>query len=213
MVLYNTLVGFCAGVVILTAADVARRYPMVAGPGHGFVLAVAGIPLTFLSAVGAITWPLTVNPPINVAFFEPSLLLGVLALGAAVAMLRSGAGDIDARILARLRPLTWLIFAVGLMLVSIASAVFSYNLVGDAPSVEPITGQLTGWENTTFGIVYLVAALGCLAAPRFESAYARLAMSWSWALAGAFFLLFSVLNFRTHIGLLMNTGTGTTYQW
>jgi uncharacterized membrane protein len=106
MILYNTLVGFCAGIVILTVADVVRRYPRAALAGHGIILIIAGAPLTVLSAVAAITWPLTVNPPINVAFFEPTLMLGVLAIAAATALLRRSDTELDPATYARLRPLT-----------------------------------------------------------------------------------------------------------
>ncbi|GAA1231455.1 DUF981 family protein [Pseudonocardia alaniniphila] len=213
MILYNTLVGFCAGIVILTVADVIRRHPRAALSGHGVVLVAVGAPLTVLSAVAALSWPLTVNPPINVAFFEPSLLLGVLALVAATALLRQGDTELDSAGYSRLRPLTWLVFAVGLMLVSIGSAIFSYGLVGDAPRAEPITGRFQGWENSTFGVVYFLAAAGCLAAPQIHTMTARFVMRWSWTVSGAFFLLFSVLNYRTHIGMLVNVGTGSNHQW
>lgn len=213
MVLYNTLVGFCAGIVIMTVADVVRRYPVITLPGHGVVLAVAGVPLTLLSAVATITWPLSANPPINIAFFEPSFMLGVLALAGAVVLLRRWEREVDQEFLSRLRPGLWLVFAIGLMLLAISSAIFSYNLVGDAPPNEPITGQFRGWENTTFGVVYLLAAIGCLVAPKLELANVRLVMRWSWLISGAFFLLFSILNFRTHIGLLINTLKGTSFMW
>ncbi|GAA3048146.1 hypothetical protein GCM10010464_10480 [Pseudonocardia yunnanensis] len=75
----------------------------------GIILIIAGAPLTVLSAVAAITWPLTVNPPINVAFFEPTLMLGVLAIAAATALLRRNDTELDPATYARLRPLTWLV--------------------------------------------------------------------------------------------------------
>jgi hypothetical protein len=95
------------------------------------------------------------------------------------------------------------------MLVSIASAIFVYDLVGDAPPQEPITGQVTGWENVTFGLVYLFAGLACLLAPWVKISQNTLitstVVSW-WRVTGAFFLLFSALNYYTHIGLLINLG-------
>jgi hypothetical protein len=61
-------------------------------------------------------------------------------------------------------------------------------------------------------VAYLLAAAGCLAAPKSEMLAARFVMRWSWALPGAFFLLFSILNYRTHIGLLENSN-GAHYRW
>lgn len=115
------------------------------------------------------------------------------------------------------RPTTYVVFATGLVLAAISSAIFSYDLVGDAPPQEPITGQFTGWENTFFGVVYALAALGCLLAPWIELGPRRdrvtTVILWAWGLSGAAFLLFSVLNYRTHIGLLVNLERGTNYRW
>src|SRR5690606_35236950 len=128
----------------------------------------------------------------------PCVALGVLAVAGGVVLLRRRE-DVDERFLATLRPGLWLVFAIGLMLFSITTAIFTYNLVGDAPPQEPITGQFTGWENTTFGIVYLLATIGCLLAPWIEMPNVRLIMRWCWIISGAFLLLFCILNFRTHI--------------
>lgn len=204
MILYNTLMGFCAGLILILMADIIRR---ATTRGHGVALFALGLPLTLLSAAMALTWPLTVNPPINIAFAEPSLMLGIMATMAGLTLYRNRTHDVN------LEPMSWVVFSLGLMLATIASAIWSYNLVGDAPPQEPITGQFQGWENTTFGAVYMLAALGCLAAPWFRKRMGRKVMFWGWMLAGIFFLLFSVLNYRTHIGLLINLERGTNYRW
>ncbi|MBC6463835.1 DUF981 family protein [Actinomadura sp. HBU206391] len=215
MILFNTLMGVCAGLVMLLAADALKRIHTTEGGeglvGTGVALLVVGAPLTFLSAVMAVTWPLTVNPPINVAFAEPALLLGVLALvGGAV--LVKGHVRPDTSFTA---PTAWVIGAVGLILLAVSSAIFSYDLVGDAPDQEPITGRFKGWENTTFGLVYLVGAVGCLVVPLYRSSrvWSFHVVRYAWIVTGLFFLVFSVLNYRTHIGMLVNIQRKTDYEW
>lgn len=223
MVLYNTLMGVCAGTILLVVADFLRKTSTGRAanplPLYGPVLLALGIPLTLLSLHMALTWPLNVNPPINIAFAEPSLMLGILATigGGFLMKLHVMTNDhilkIDDQWLA---PVKWMVFVLGLMLVSIASAIFSYNLVGDAPPQEPITGRATGWENVTFGLVYLIAGLACLLTPWVKISQNTMithVVVWWWRVAGIFFLLFSVLNYRTHIGLLINLEQGTSYRW
>lgn len=216
MVLYNTLMGVCAGTIMLLVANFLRKAstgrlanPL---PLYGPALLALGVPLTLLSLHMALTWPLTVNPPINIAFAEPSLMLGVLATlgGGYLTKLSLMTNDHALKINDQwLAPVKWVVFSLGLVLVSIALAIFSFNLVGDAPPQEPITGQVTGWENVTFGLVYLIAAAGCLITPWVKVAENALttfmAVFW-WRLSGIFFLLFSALNYYTHIGLLTRLG-------
>jgi uncharacterized membrane protein len=216
MILYNTLMGFCAGLILLeTATMVARadggrdtvladdRDIVLAGKRNGLRLLVLGAPLTVLSLVMVLTWPLTVNPPINIAFGEPSLMLGVLAIaGGVVVCVR---GDVT---IGYARTFTPVIAALGLMLLAITASILRFDLVGDAPAIEPISSRVTGWENTTFALVYLLSALGCLATLGIRHRAARLVTVWGWRLAGVFFLGFSVLNYYTHIGLLTCSGTG-----
>lgn len=214
MIIYNTLMGVCAGLIMLIAGDALKQLHGTSVrtqlPSHAAALAVTGVPLTVLGFLMTVTWPLNVNPPINIAQGEPTFILGVLALFGAVFFMRGL--DLHA---VDLRPMAWVITAVGLALALIASAIFSYNLVGDAPPQEPITGQFTGWENTTFGLAYLLAAIGCIATWFYRPTgnVAFNIIRFTWAVSGLFFLLFSILNFRTHIGLLINLERGTNFMW
>lgn len=220
MILYNTLMGVCAGGGMILVAQLLRALskglPISAGYGPAFL--VLGIPLTILAGAMTLTWPLTVNPPINIAFGEPSLMLGIL-LVVAGALLTRYALSMEAKKMAFkisfAHPVGWVVFFVGLILLSTASAIASYDLVGDAPPNEPITGQFTGWENTFFFVIYLFAAIGCLLTPwlRPTWAYVNRLVYVMWMVSGIAFLLFSVLNYRTHIGLLINIQRGTNYEW
>lgn len=210
MILYNTLMGVCAALILFTAASALRHYGMASSLlGHGVALLAAGIPLTVLSFAMTLTWPLNVNPPINIAFGEPCLLLGVFALVGGFVILRGYYDRPDFN----LYPTLWTVFGLGLVLTAVSAAILRFNLVGDAPAAEPITGQFQGWENTTFGLVYLFGAIGCLLAPWVENYWVYKVVRFSWIGTAIFFLAFSVLNYYTHIGLLINLGTGTDYKW
>lgn len=231
MIIYNTLVGVLTGIVTITAASLLRavhadgRMPTIGDrrpvtlprtyESHALVLTAAGLPLLVLGVLMATTWPLFVNPPINIAFGEPATLLAIVALATAVLAFN---GFMPGRELPV--PYRVVLASTGGVLTAIASAVFSYDLVGDAPVQEPITGQFQGWENTTFVIVYAVAALACLGLSVYRPGGSSTLNTtvyhvtrWSLLGSGLFFLLFSILNYRTHIGLLINLEQGTDYRW
>jgi len=235
MILYNTLMGVCAGLALILVPLLIRklyaRQP-VAAEGWAVTFAAIGLPLTFLSTLMATTWPLTANPPINIIFAEPCVLLGVLLLGASVYLWRNRAtidalgGDnkkaadaAELNLTRTLAPVSWVVFALGMILVACTAAIFRFMLVGGAPEQEPITGLLYDKpeiENTFFGIIYGFAALGCLLAPfalrARNSIYAKV-MIWAWMTSGVIFLLFSVMNYYTHTGMLVNLLQGKDYEF
>lgn len=221
MILYNTLIGVCAGAGLIITAQTLRRLRTLYFSdsisdkneiadlhGHGVAMLIVGAPLLFFASALTLTWPLNVNPPINIAFGEPNVLLGMMLVVAGVILTRRN-------LTVNMAPGLFVVAVVGVMLLFISSAIFSYNLVGDAPPQEPITGQFTGWENTTFGVAYAVAGLGCVLAPFvMRHTWAMRAVYVLFTLSGVFFLIFSLLNYRTHIGLLINLSReGANYRW
>ena len=233
MILYNTLMGVCAGLALILVPLLGRklyRKEKVTIEGWSMSFAVLGLILTFLSAHMAITWPLTVNPPINILFSEPCLVLGVLLLATSfmlwkqkdsLADLGSGkaAADVaEAKLTRSLIPLSWVVFGLGLVLLFCTAAIFRFGFIGAAPPQEPISGLLSDYpalENSFFGILYGLSAIGALLAPfalKKHGAYWSV-MSHAWIAAGIVFLLFSALNYYTHIGLLVNTLKDTNYRW
>lgn len=206
MILYNTAIGVLVGLTAFIVAGMVvsmgkNRSILPNGVGYGLGLLVTGIPLTFLSAMLTITWPLNVNPAINIAFGEPALLIGVLATVVGAALQRKD-------IMVSTKPVVVIVAGLGAVLASISLAIFNFNLVGDAPAAEPITGSVTGWENTTFGIAYAVAALACISALWLRTKLGTIVMYVSLMVSGAFFFGFSILNYYTHIGLLLNLQRG-----
>jgi len=214
MILYNTMMGFCAALVLLITSNILKlsqgSFERLSSTVHGYGLLVAGVPLTVLSFLMATTWPLKVNLPINILFAEPSLILGMLAITGGTFLVVNS----TRRIKINGRVFIWIVAAVGLMLLSCSAAIFRFNVVGDAPSMEPISGQFHGWENTTFGIIYLIAALSCLALPFTVTDGTLIKLvRYGWNTVGVFFLVFSCLNYYTHMGLLTCTTKGVCLPW
>lgn len=219
MILYNTLMGVAAGTAMLAVPILARklhRRELIEPEGWALVFGILGVILTFLSGHMTVTWPLNANPPINIMFGEPTLVLGLLLLAAALLMWRRpdaflNLQDDDLKSLIRvLTPLTWLVFVLGLILLACTVAVFRFGFVGAAPAEEPISGLLHDYpllENSFIGLLYALGTVGPLLTPfalrNLGSRLARLA-GWSMAVSGAGFLLFSVMNYYTHIGMLVN---------
>ena len=219
MILYNTLMGVAAGTALLMVPLLARklhRRESIAPEGWALAFGILGLILTFLSGLMTVSWPLNVNPPINIMFGEPTLVLGLLMQAAAWFMWKRPEAfrDIEGEsldfLLRVLAPVSWLVFVLGLVLLSCTLAVFRFGFVGAAPAEEPISGLLRnyGWvENSFVGVLYALSAAGTLMAPfalrDLGGATARVA-GWCMVLSGTAVLLFSVMNYYTHIGLLVN---------
>jgi hypothetical protein len=221
MVLYNTLIGVTAGMALVLVPVLARRVhrgDAIAPGGWAVTFGVLGVVMTFLSATMVTTWPLTAKPQVNILFGEPTLLLGVLLVAASLFLWRRGevlesAGTGSPQELrAVLSPVSWVLFALGLILAACTIAIFRFTAIGAAPSQEPVMGRFSehpGVENTLLGLIYALSAVGTLLAPAaardFGSVPARLA-GWCMAVAGVVLTGYSAMNYYTHIGLEVRTG-------
>jgi uncharacterized membrane protein len=250
MITYNELMGVCAGLVLIVVAHAlkqmhnalpqleaaarsgetaattpaAARDPLVAQmAGHAWALAVLSVPLLILGPIMSTTWPLVANTPANIAFGQPSFMLGVLAAFGAIALFRG----VDLAVI-DIRPITWVIAGTGLILGFISSSIWDYGFMGTPPPTEPITGQVgfwgDGWGVFVWGLVYALAGLGCVATlayrPTSQVAWrqrltpvAFQVIRWSWIVSGVFFLLFAAMNFRTHIGQIINVEQDAGIRW
>jgi hypothetical protein len=219
MILYNTVMGVAAGTALLMVPILARklhRRERIAPEGWALTFGILGIILTILGGLMTVTWPLNANPPINILFGEPTLVLGLLLAAAATFLWRRPDTVLDLEgealdhLLRVLAPVSWLISVLGLILLSCALAVFRFGFVGAAPAEEPISGLLRSYpwvENTFIGLLYALTAAGTMLAPfaiRDLGGRAAQAAGWCLAVSGAAVLLFSVMNYYTHIGLLVN---------
>jgi uncharacterized membrane protein len=235
MILYNTLMGVAAGLALILVPVLVRklyRRQVIAPEGWSLTFGVLGFMLAVLGGLMATTWPLNVNPPINIMFAEPTFFLGLLLLAASFFLwkkqdslrlisssdkkLADGAYQDLRRTLV---PISWIVFGLGLILGACTLAILRFGIVGSAPELEPITGLLhdhPAVENTFFVILYGLSAIGTLLAPyalmNFGGKAARIA-GVCLVTAGVLFLLFSAMNYYTHMGLLHNINTGSNYRW
>ena len=223
LVLYNTLVGIAAGVGLIGVAMLLKKLyakEKVAADGWALLFAPAGVILTVLGFAITLSWPYRVPGTFdaNILFGEPAVAFGLLLLAASVYLWQERAGLDIAKVWRVLKPVSIYVFAIGLVMGACAISWLRYQL-GAAPPTEPISGRVGNHPlleaSFLFGLYGLVA-LGALFFPLLPGGknpkVARL-VYWAWLIAGVVFLLFSALNYYTHIGLLQNGTAGTDYKW
>ncbi|MEV0732257.1 DUF981 family protein [Polymorphospora sp. NPDC050346] len=230
MIMYNKLIGVFAGVALLLVPRLwalVRKQAMPLrwvgdGPVDGFGwaagLAVPGLGLTVLGGAMTLTEPLTAKPYINAMFGQPTFYLGLLLLAASWFLARNRGDDLtEDRLRHVLRPTSWGVAGLGIILTFCTLAILRFNVVSSAPPEEPITGLLNDYpiaENTFFAVMYGLAAVGALLFPKaITSDRAWRVLYWAWTGSGIFFLLFAGMNFYTHTGMLVNILEGTSYRW
>lgn len=235
MIMYNTLMGVCAGLGLVLLALFGKKLlkrEVIAPEGWSLTFGVIGVVLTFLSGLMATTWPLTANPALNILFAEPSLMLGVMLIAASIFLAKQkdtinilgssnkkAADETEIHLRRVLAPISWVVFGVGLMLFFSTIAIFRFTLVGSAPAMEPISGLLHDYpliENTFFGILYGLPTIGALLMPlavRKPRSSVTKVIGYSWAITGVAFVLFSALNYYTHSGMLYNILHGTNFTF
>lgn len=235
--MYNVSMGWAAGVGILFY--VVAGWRLYRGKANGVrwwatIPAICGVVLVVLGLLMSVQWPLTVNPPLNPMFGEPCFILGLLLVTTSVLLfVRGGAiekyvtsnsarrGDVLAStspLRKMLMPLSWLMAALGLRLISFGVAILNFDAIGGAPPWEPITGQLGDHpeiENTFFALLYLAPGIALVLLPfalmagkalnRTTTQKILLGIVGTLLLAtGATFTGFSVLNDYTHTGMMRN---------
>ncbi|GAA4424952.1 DUF981 domain-containing protein [Georgenia halophila] len=223
---YNTIMAVAAGVGLLGLVqffrDVLRRRDGVSTDGWALNFGVLGTILTTTGLHMTLTWPLAAGgfPFDNIIFGETSLGFGVLLLAAALYLWRRGSdalvGANVAEHLARVaRPVSIFVAFLGGALIAIAIAGVRYQLFA-APPQEPISGAFAQWplvEAIFMSGLLALVGVGAIAFPfavrsveagRTKAAPVVIA-GWSWAVSGTVVGLFGVMNFFTHIGLIVNT--------
>jgi len=234
LIMFNTLMGVTAGLALLLlprawAQLCGQRLPLqLTGrrpfepAGWAATFAALGVVLSSLGFVMTVTHPLAAAAEhIDTLFGEPSLLLGVLLLAAAWYIGRAnGRGLDEEQLRGALAPASWVIAALGVVLLFCAAAIIRFTAVGAAPREEPVTGLLNAYpavENLFFAIVlYGLGALGCVLFPAAVagSRAAWLGPYWMWTISGLAFAVFSALNFYTHTGMLININDpGPDRRW
>lgn len=235
MIIYNTIMGVAAGLALIMVPlfvyKLAHR-KRLAPEGWSLSFGVLGLILAPLGAVMSTTWPLFARPHLNIMFGEPSMFLGLLLLAAAVFIWarrdviaaigsdnKKESDEAYAYFLRVAKPVSWVLFALGLILLSTTIAILRFVSVGGAPESEPITGRLHDYpyiENTFFVVLYGLAAVGSLLAPfalrDLKGTIAKIIVT-AFLISGVSFLLFSAMNYYTHTGQIINHLEDKNYKW
>jgi uncharacterized membrane protein len=214
--MYNTLMGISAGVSLLLVVSLGRKI-LEGTPsdfdGYALAFGINGALLTFLGGHMTVEWPFSVVPQANIVFGEGSLALGVLLLAAAFYLwkIRSRPGGEDtANLFTTMRPVSYLVAAVGAGMAAIGVAGIRYQLFG-APPEEPITGKFADSpmvESVFISTLFFLIAAGAVLTPAFTKNSNRMVgyvIAICWCISGIAWITFSVMNYFTHIGLIMNT--------
>jgi len=225
MILYNTIVGLAAGVGLFLVAKLLKQFAngeKVQPEGFALAFGITGFIQTVLGLTISIIWPYTKVLHANIMMGEPALAFGVMLVAAsffmwhrrevfdAIGIENEESAQALAYLAAVLRPVSVWIFATGLMMASLVVAILYYQL-GHAPPQEPISGYFSdSWVEPVFlGFLWDLISLGALVLPIAIENYNRKALvtvvRLSWTVAGVLLVLFSAMNYFTHIGLLMNT--------
>jgi hypothetical protein len=224
MIMYNTLVGLAAGAALILVAAFFNRLSSgseLRPDGFALSFGATGFILTLLGATISVMWPYTKVLHANIMMGEPALAFGVSLVAASFFLWRRSEifQDLEAEnekseraigyLRAVLRPVSVWIFAMGLMMASLAVAILYYKL-GTAPPQEPLSGRFSQSivEPIFLSLLWGLTALGALLFPVGVRTWNRQILKTSvvcWGIAGVLFVLFSAMNYFTHIGLLMNT--------
>jgi len=229
---YNTIMSISTGIGLLLilrfGSHLAKeKIGQLEGWAIGF--GIPGFILTITGAHMILTWPLSkIGFPFDdLIFGEPSLAFGVLLLAIAILLwrksnlyIRQGIDMNDSKIVSEtlkielpylIKPLSYFAAAMGLALIAIACAGIKYQLFA-APPQEPISGAFADYpmlEATFISGLYAITGIGAALLPfalnkNANPAFAKV-IKVLWIIAGIIFVVFGVMNYFTHIGLIVNT--------
>lgn len=229
---YNTIMSVSTGIGLLLilrfGSHLAKeKIGQLEGWAIGF--GIPGFILTITGAHMILTWPLSkIGFPFDdLIFGEPSLAFGVLLLAIAILLwrksnlyIRQGIDMNDSKIVSEtlkkelpylIKPLSYFAAAMGLALIAIACAGIKYQLFA-APPQEPISGAFADYpmlEASFISGLYAITGIGAALLPfalnkNANPAFAKI-IKFLWIIAGIIFVVFGVMNYFTHIGLIVNT--------
>lgn len=216
---YNTLMAIAAGCGLLLMVQVMQQ--LTAGTlrnleGWSLALFVPGILLFITGLHMTVTWPLAKIgfAYADIIFGEPSLVFGLLLLVFSWHLWRTRLlrpATYKLALITKMMPQRLFIICMGCVLLSIAVAGITYHLFA-APAAEPLTGLLANypWVEAWF-ISLLYAGVGVVALllplclnehleGRLTIQVTKLAK-----VLGVILVLFGIMNYFTHIGLIVHT--------
>lgn len=229
---YNTIMSVATGISLLLivrfGVHLSRgKISHLEGWALGF--AVPGFILTLTGAHMSLTWPLSkIGFPFDdIIFGEPSLAFGVMLLAVTILLWRksnlyrkdgvdfTNGREVSARLQKELpyllKPISYFAAAMGLALISIGFAGVGFQLFA-APPEEPISGAFANYpmvEAIFMSGLIAITGIGAILFPfMLKDQPNRTVVSTIrvlWTIAGVVFTLFGVMNYFTHIGLIVNT--------
>ncbi|WP_080872714.1 DUF981 family protein [Oceanobacillus timonensis] len=229
---YNTIMCVAAGVgllLILRFGSHLNNSKVGQLEGWAIGFEILGFILTLTGGHMSLTWPLAqIGFPFDdIIFGEPALAFGVLLLAASILLwrksnlyLKQGIDMNDHKAVSKmlseelpglLKPLSYFAAAMGLALFAIAIAGVTYQLFA-APPEEPISGAFADYplmEAIFISVLYVIIGLGAVLFPfalkRKPNLNVVKTIKYCWRLTGVILVLFGVMNYFTHIGLIVNT--------
>lgn len=195
---------------------------------EGWILGflVPGVVLLITGTHMTLTWPISKLglPFDDIIFGEPSLAFGILLLAfTALLIQRFKAGlragnentpeffeKLKIDIPKILQPMSYFIAAMGLACIAISFAGVTYKLFA-APAEEPISGYFADYpivEALFISSLYALVGIGAFLFPfslrkNTSPSFASI-ISKAWLVAGVVFTAFGIMNYFTHIGLIVN---------
>lgn len=222
---YNTIMALATGATLMSLAKIGQQLykkEQISPLGWSLNLGVLGVLLFTTGLHMTLTWPLAKYFPFdNIVFGEPTLAIGVLALGLSFYFYKAKTSILSsttpfkevARVVWHLK---YLLYGLGLSLIAIGIAGVTYQLFA-APPEEPITGQFADYpmvEATFISLLWALTGVASILVPSVLHYFAlgktaitnklKLTFALLYGL-GVIFLLFGAFNYFTHIGLIVNT--------
>lgn len=229
---YNTIMSVSTGIILLLVVMFIRnlqRSKIAHLDGWAIGFAIPGFILTITGMHMTLTWPLSqIGFPFDdIIFGEPTFAFGVIALGASTLLWRKSnqyirneidihdtraiSGKLKEELPHVLKPASYFAAAMGYALISIAIAGVTYQLFA-APPEEPISGAFADYpliEAIFISGLYAITGIGAAMLPFIlrekPNRNSVKIVTTLFFIAGSIFVAFGVMNYFTHIGLIVNT--------
>ncbi|ETI70510.1 DUF981 family protein [Neobacillus vireti] len=229
---YNTIMAVSVGIGLLLIVRFfshlhANKIGHLEGWAIGF--AIPGLILTITGFHMSLTWPLSKMgfPFDDIIFGESSIAFGVLLLGITVLLwrkanlyLKQGIDTSNSTVVSEklrkelpylLKPISYFGAAMGFALIAMGCAGVTFHLFA-APPQEPISGLFADYpmiEATFMSLLLALTGVGAIlfAVNQKENPSPSLFKfnQWAWTITGIIWTAFGIMNYFTHIGLIIHT--------
>ncbi|WP_286230919.1 DUF981 family protein [Neobacillus mesonae] len=229
---YNTIMSVSVGVALLSIVNFfshlnSNKIGHIEGWAIGF--GIPGFILTITGLHMTLTWPLSKMGFAfdDIIFGESSLAFGVLLLAITVLLwrkanlyLKQGIDMNDSTVVSEklkkelpslLKPLSFFAAAMGFALIAMGCAGVTFRLFA-APPQEPISGLFAAYpmiEATFMSILLALTGVGAILFAVNQKEKPNLGLvkfnRSAWVITGIIWTAFGIMNYFTHIGLIVHT--------